>query len=911
MKFVAKHRRDGVTYLASQNLHDLTVAVPQEPTEPFSSLDRVISHKVDPRHQWSPQLRVGQAQRPGRHRVHRKGPKQNAGQPFSTAIQSVMMISGLKSPQGIPAQSRGEWKDFQMKAWNIRDVDSTGRQRAQLVPVFTSEMALWRLAAWGLAVLVLLGWTCPRPSEAATHAPGDAPSHVMAEGLYAFQRGDFEQAAMRWQAAAHAYASMQQPQAQSNALTHLARAYEALGHDDRAIYSLQTALQLAEQVGDPRRAAMAFEQLGHLSLKAGRLAAAEQQLQAALNRAHDAGDVELTADILHTKGNLLVRQQRPREALEAYRGSAELAQQTGQFGMAARALIHAARVAAREPQMHTDLTWLTEAQHHLSQAPDSHDKAYDLLLMSRVYHELADATPHLILQAAEAAQDAVQMAQKLGDTRALSYAWGDLGHLYEAEQRYEDALHLTRRAVHAAQQAQIPESLYRWEWQTARLLWALGHLPAALDAYARALATVQSMRAALIQGAGGLDPSFRQALGQLYLQYADLLLQKATSLEQPAAASYPAYDYYLRQARATVEQFKTAELRDYFGDACVDAARSRTQTLDRVAADTGIIYPILLADRTEILVSLAAEIKRVRVPVAGPRVERLARTFHESSQSLVPQRYLHHAERLYDWLIRPIEADFKAAGVRTLVFVPDGALRLLPLAALYDGEQFLIQKYALAITPSLTLTDPRPLSRGTVEVLAAGMTEGTENFPPLPAVREELNSIHQLYGGTVLLNQAFSPRRLYQTVQEGAFSIVHIASHGKFTADASQSFLLTPHGKLTLSQLAETVGQLQFREQPLELLTLSACETAQGDDRAALGLAGVAIQAGARSALGTLWQVNDAATALLMRTFYQHLRTPGTSRARALQQAQLKLLETPNYASPVFWAPFLLINNWL
>jgi CHAT domain-containing protein len=272
---------------------------------------------------------------------------------------------------------------------------------------------------------------------------------------------------------------------------------------------------------------------------------------------------------------------------------------------------------------------------------------------------------------------------------------------------------------------------------------------------------------------------------------------------------------------------------------------------------------------------------------------------------------LRHAKRLYDWLIRPIEAEFKAAGVQTLVFVPDGALRLLPLAALYDGEQFLMQKYALAITPSLTLTDPRPLSREAVDVLAAGMTEAAEEFPPLPAVREELNSIQQLYGGTVLLNQAFSPMRLRQTVQQGAFSIVHIASHGKFTADASQSFLLTPHGKLTLLQLAEIVGQLQFREQPLELLTLSACETAQGDDRAALGLAGVAIQAGARSALATLWRVNDSATALLMRTFYQHLSTPGTSRARALQQAQLKLLETPNYASPVFWAPFLLINNWL
>ncbi len=162
-----------------------------------------------------------------------------------------------------------------------------------------------------------------------------------------------------------------------------------------------------------------------------------------------------------------------------------------------------------------------------------------------------------------------------------------------------------------------------------------------------------------------------------------------------------------------------------------------------------------------------------------------------------------------------------------------------------------------------------------------------------------------------MLNQDFNPTRLAQTIEQGEFGIVHIASHGEFAADPTKSFLLTSEGKLTLPQLAQTIGQLRFREQPLELLTLSACETAQGDDRTALGLAGVAIQAGARSALATLWRVTDAPTALLMRTFYEHLRAPGTSRARALQQAQLTLLNHPSYANPVFWAPFLLINNWL
>ena len=163
----------------------------------------------------------------------------------------------------------------------------------------------------------------------------------------------------------------------------------------------------------------------------------------------------------------------------------------------------------------------------------------------------------------------------------------------------------------------------------------------------------------------------------------------------------------------------------------------------------------------------------------------------------------------------------------------------------------------------------------------------------------------------MLLDQAFSPEQLDATLRRGRFGIVHIAAHGHFAPEAAASFLVTAQGKLTMAQLAQSVERLRFRDQPLELLTLSACETAQGDDRAALGLAGIAIQAGARSAIATLWRVADEATAVLMRALYQHLRTPGVSRAQALRQAQLALLKEPRYADPFFWAPFLLLNNWL
>jgi CHAT domain-containing protein len=249
--------------------------------------------------------------------------------------------------------------------------------------------------------------------------------------------------------------------------------------------------------------------------------------------------------------------------------------------------------------------------------------------------------------------------------------------------------------------------------------------------------------------------------------------------------------------------------------------------------------------------------------------------------------------------------------VDNLVFVPDGPLRTIPMAALHDGKQFLISKYAVAITPGLDLTDPRAMKRENIKVLAVGLTESVQGFSPLPNVAAELQSIQALYGGDLLLNQNFLVSRLEKELRDERFTIVHIASHGRFEGDFAKTFLLTFDDKLTMERLDRFVGLFRFRDEPLELLALSACETAAGDDRAALGLAGVAVKAGARSALATLWHINDPASSALIAEFYRELRDPSASRAVALQRAQLTLLHDPRYQHPGYWSPFLLINNWL
>jgi len=400
--------------------------------------------------------------------------------------------------------------------------------------------------------------------------------------------------------------------------------------------------------------------------------------------------------------------------------------------------------------------------------------------------------------------------------------------------------------------------------------------------------------------------SDQEIVRPLFFELADVLLQRASRTADAAAT-----ERYLAAARDAIEAYKAAELRDYFKDECVDALQARMTKSETLSPTTAVIYPILFPTRLELLVTLPSGLQRFAVPVSAEHVTAEIRAFRRLVEKRTTREYLPHAQQLYDWLVRPLDAELRRSHVTTLVFVPDSALRTIPMSALHDGTAFLVTRYAVAMTPGLTLTDPHPLNRERIRFLATGITKGVQGFPPLPYVEEEMDSIRTLYAGHQLLNQDFVAPQMERELRDGRYGIVHIATHGKFSTDANESFLLTFDGKLTMNQLDRLIGLYRFRDDPIELLTLSACQTGVGDDRAALGLAGVAIKAGARSALATLWFINDEASAALISEFYRQLRTPSLSKAEALQRAQVKLLSDRVYEHPAYWSPFLLLNNWL
>jgi len=740
-----------------------------------------------------------------------------------------------------------------------------------------------------------------------------AVDQLMKHGSQAYQHGDFEQAVERWTEATAVYEKSAARPEQIDALIRLSEAYQSLGRYQTAAIRLDQAKALAAGMDNSLLSIRILWRTGNLYQAGGQYAEAEQSLRESLRLARTLPQAELTAAILNDLGNLAAAQGKFDDALAAYSECFQMAQAVPVKLLAATSQVNAARLLLSTKQYRDSKQRLDQAAGILRELEPSHEQISAFITVGLTYAKLraflVELNRDLTLAAFQALHDAARTADRLGDLRGSSFAWGHLGKLYENERRYTEALGVTQQAILMGQQASAPEALYRWHWQAGRLLKGLGRSKEAIDSYRRAIVAVQSIRpeVSAMTAEEQAGASFREAVGAVYFELADLLLQGTDRDVDPQHR-----EAILREARDTVELFKVAELQDYFQDDCVQAAKSQARGLEQVSKTAAVIYPIMLQDRLEILVSLPSGMVRKTVPVGAETLTEEIRAFRTFLEKRSTRQYLAHAKTLYGWLIQPIEPLWAGAGIDTLVIVPDGALRTIPLAALHDGKEFLIKKYAVATTPGVTLTDPRPLDRKSIKLLSVGITEAVQDFPALPHVSRELETIHQLYGGTSLLNKQFMMSRVQEELKAHPYSVMHIASHGQFQSDSNETFLLAYDGKMTMDRLEEYVGMLRFREEPLALITLSACETAAGDDRAALGLAGVAIKAGARSALASLWFLDDQASSQLVTEFYRQLHDDSVaSTAMALQRAQIKFLDNPEYSHPAYWAAFLLLNNWL
>lgn len=715
------------------------------------------------------------------------------------------------------------------------------------------------------------------------------------QGQQQLEQGNPEAALQTWQQAETLYRAAGNATGTIGTQLNQVKALQTLGFYRRAKSLLEQGLPVLRSQPDSRLKSNQLLTYGNLLRLLGELEPSQRVLeesQAIAQRLQSPADLQ--AAHLHL-GNTLLARQKPQEALKQFERAAA---EPGTLQLSAQ--LHQLRLLSSLDRVTEAQSLLPQIETQIQAAPVSQNSVY-----ARI--ELASLLPNLgrsqsSLQAAQLLGTAAQQAKTLGDRRAESYAVGRLGHLYEQTQQWQAAQALTEEALRLARSLDVPEILYQWQWQMGRILRSQQDQAGAIALYSQAVESLQSLRTDLVSVGQEVQFSFREQVEPVYRELVDLLLQ-------PAAEPNP--QAQLKKARQTIESLQLAELNNFFREACLDASPQQIDEIDKTAA---VIYPIILRDRLEVILSLPGQpLRHYATPQPQAQIEAGVQQMQRSMRvtSFTPER-LAAAQQLYGWLVQPAEADLAAHAIETLVFVLDGSLRNIPMAALHTGTQYLIEQYQVALAPSLQLLSPRSLQRDQIRALVGGLSEGTADSSPLPGVQQEVDQIRQEISARVLLNQGFTAISLKKQVEAAPYTVVHLATHGQFSSQAAETYIQTWEGRVDINALQSLLNQRrESRTAAIELLVLSACQTAEGDNRAALGMAGMAVRSGARSTLATLWTVNDESTASFVTEFYKKLAQPSVSKAQAVRQAQVKLLKSQMFKHPYYWAPFILVGNWL
>jgi CHAT domain-containing protein/tetratricopeptide (TPR) repeat protein len=776
--------------------------------------------------------------------------------------------------------------------------------------------------------------------------PQGEPGPVLAQaleiqgGLY-LATGQPDRALEAWQLVETLYTQSQDPAGLLRTQLNRAKALQVKGFYRRALTILEGLAETLTGQPDSVAKAVALRSLGDTLQLTGDLDQSRRVLQASLDIAQRLQSPEHISAAQFSLGNTARAQQDPVGAIAFYQQAATMAPtrlaqvqaQINHLSLLEASPLKEALLKKVSPTESSSnaiaIALFNQIQTQLPQLPPSRASAYAHIHLAQtaITHMHDDQISHSEPSLAASFQKSITMllrtameySQQLQDESTRAYALGTLGHFQEQQEQWQAAQRATEAALLIAQSLQAPESAYRWQWQLGRIFTAQGDLPAAKASYESAIATLRSLRRNLVAINRTAQFDFRDSVEPVYREAVALLLtmQKTTPSETN-----------LEQARTLMDQLQLAELDNFFREACLDGQQVvLDQLVDRDNPSTAIIYPIILEHQLQVIVKIPNQpLRNYAIDQSQATtvaiLNQLRSRIVQSSGEKVTQRL---AQQVYGWLIEPIAANLAQSGVNTLVFVLDREFRNLPMAALYDGQHYLIEKYAVALSVGLQLLPPRALAQNnTLTAIAAGLTEPSPEFQAqgyasLPEIKTEFTLMQQAgVKTTILLDQAFDRKALAQTIQSLPFKIVHLATHGKFSSQADDTYILAADGAIYVNEfdtLLRDRGQAQT--EPIELLVLSACQTAAGDNRAALGLAGVAIRAGARSTLASLWQVDDRATALLMGKFYQELATAKVSKAEALRRAQLALLkqefdsENPSYPRPRYWAAFVMVGNWL
>lgn len=729
------------------------------------------------------------------------------------------------------------------------------------------------------------------------------------------------------------------------ALGILGEAYRRIGNYDQAIQYLHAAKQIS-----PEYEFLVLNSLGNAYRNRAQL----QELQA--NSALQAGIIEKEKEL--TQKSMADYN----KARAYFQNSVELARSSKQALAEMRGLLNLIQLSSQTSKTKffneaTNNTY-NDALKVLEVLPDSATKVYGTIDLAYLQHTDKRISPFTICPQQLVASDdkvlnllnqAVLSSTNLQSERLQSYSNGALGHFWECRGDNKQALKYTQKAIIAADsKLSSKDSLYLWEWQAGRILEKENQKEQATASYQRAFDILEDIRNDILTAERDVQFDFRDVVRPLYRTLAQSRLELLYK-----GASDKGRTEELSKVVNTIDALKLAELQNYFGNDCVLSGLNPKQVGELLKddsvkfKDTAFLSSIILDGKTGILLQLPNQITKFRwiedlnQQGASKIVSNntLEKTIQKFRKSLIDAKKIFEydtttAAQLFDWIIRPILADIDPDKIKTLVFIQDGFLRSVPMAALYDSQlhKYLVETYAVATTPSLRVTAPKLRARGMQKALILGLTkEATidgKSFPALKSVESEVKSLQTLFPNSVpLIDTNFISKNFQNRLEKATYPIVHVASHAQFGIIPEDTFIVAgkneatgKNEKLSISQLENSLRKLNNKSNSVELLALTACQTAVGDDRATLGLAGVALQVGVKTAIASLWSVEDKSVSVLIKEFYTNYRNTGISIAEALQKAQIKMInarKSPSkdiitiYDNPAYWAPMIIIGNWL
>ncbi|MFB2982480.1 CHAT domain-containing protein [Microseira sp. BLCC-F43] len=822
--------------------------------------------------------------------------------------------------------------------------------------------------------LMTLVLTLIIPSEAGERSPASPALQLTIQAQQLHQAGEFEAAARIWQQAADISAQIGDKEGMASSLINKAEAWQSLGRYPLACNTLLQAFEVGEssceklieqhqtlldrsdnpnldflfhpldKIPDSISKTIGLRGLGDVLHKLGDLELSRQVLALSLKVAQRLPSPEAESAALLSLGNVErskgYREEQNFTSVEAlncphasYSNTKAYYQRAAEYyGQAAtksafsttkiQAQINYVSLAIALNQASTIQSLLPQIIAEIDRLPRDRitiasriNLAHNLICLRQVNAAVAPSWKEI----GQLLATSVKQAGEIGDLRAKSYGLGYLGRLYEVTQNFTDAQSLTLQALRLAQEATAADIAYQWEWQLGRVGEKQGRVGNAIASYTQAFYTIQSLRGDLV---GIENPdiqfSFRDSIEPVYRQLVRLILQ-----------SQPATQNNLEFARNIIQSLELAELEKFFRCSLVENNPKQLDEIINQQSQTAAIYPIILDNRLEIILKLPNQplIHRWTDLPSPEEVENTLNNLFVALSKLadLETTVLPLSQTVYDWLIKPIKPDLKQ--IKTLIFVLDSDLRKIPLASLYDSEhkQYLVQQYATAIVPSSQVLVSK--SKQFNRVLMAGLSGSRDlirrqqefRFAGLNHIKSELQQIQTTLqqlkiDSTILIDDKFKTENFLTQINSADYNAIHLATHGNFSFDPKLTFILTASPEpIDVLQLPEILRiRSQSRSEEISLLVLSACQTAQGDKRATLGLAGVAVKSGARSTLGTLWQVDDASTSTLMSRFYQGLALNKLTKAEALQQAQLSMLkDSGNQQHPYYWSPYILVGNWL